>query len=214
MKKSILLILVIVLASCKTQHKRYIQKGLNKFQQELDASYKDVTKTPLKKEDFKNFKGLDFYPVDKNLIINAKLTKTPNAKTFKFQTTTDRTPLYKSYGIVAFTIDGVFCKLTIYKNQDLNPKPGYENYLFLPYTDLTSGNTTYGGGRYMELFTTDENEDGTITLNFNNSYNPYCAYNEKYSCPLTPVENHLDIIGKAKSTFLKSKSTFFFRTQK
>lgn len=197
MKKTFLLTLIIAFVSCKTQNKRYLQKGLNTFQQELNANYKDATKTPLKKEDFKNFKGLEFYPIDKNLIINAKLTKTPNAKTFNFQTTTERAPLYKSYGIVEFTIKGIPCKLTIYKNQEPDLKSGYENYLFLPYTDLTSGKTTYGGGRYMQLFTTDENNDGTITLNFNNSYNPYCAYNEKYSCPLTPVENHLDVEIKA-----------------
>lgn len=197
MKKLIFILFITSFISCKTQSKRYTDAGLNKFQKELNADYKDASKSPLKKKDLKNFKGLDFYPVDKNLIINAKLTKTPNAKVFEFPTTTDRKPLYKSYGIAEFSINGVPCKLTIYKDQDPSPDPRYKDYLFLPFTDLTSGNTTYGGGRFMDLYTTDENEDGTITLNFNNAYNPYCAYNERYSCPLTPVENHLDVEVKA-----------------
>lgn len=197
MKNIFLVIAVILFISCKTQHRRYSQKGLNAFQQELNKSYKDASKSPLKKKDLKGFKGLDFYPINKSLIIKAKLTKTPDAKTIEFPTTTDRKPIYKSYGIAEFTINNTPCKLTIYKSQERNIVPKYKNYLFLPFTDLTSGKTTYGGGRFMELYTTDENDDGTITLNFNNAYNPYCAYNEKYSCPLTPLENHLDVEIKA-----------------
>ena len=70
-------------------------------------------------------------------------------------------------------------------------------YLFLPFTDDTSGEDSYGGGRYMDVMISDEKPDGTIVLNFNNTYNPYCAYNDKYSCPLTPRKNHLDIEIKA-----------------
>jgi uncharacterized protein (DUF1684 family) len=66
----------------------------------------------------------------------------------------------------------------------------YRDYLFLPFADLTNGEETYGGGRYLDLTIPTGN---TILLDFNKAYNPYCAYNPKYSCPLVPKQNRLDI---------------------
>ena len=68
--------------------------------------------------------------------------------------------------------------------------PEYEDYLFIPFNDLTNGNETYDAGRYMDLETTDEN---TIVIDFNKAYNPYCAYNDEFSCPIPPRENDLDV---------------------
>ena len=105
--------------------------------------------------------------------------------------------MYKEYGTLNFTLKGKACELTIYRSQDDLRDEKYKDYLFLPFTDATSSNESYGGGRYMDVMTTSENTDGTIELNFNNTYNPYCAYNAKYSCPLTPRKNHLEIEIKA-----------------
>ena len=69
----------------------------------------------------------------------------------------------------------------------------FQDYLFLPFTDHTCGETSYGGGRYMNLFESRIQEDETIVLNFNNTYNPYCAYNDRYTCPIVPRKNHMDI---------------------
>ena len=66
---------------------------------------------------------------------------------------------------------------------------GHDGY-FLPFRDSTSGKTTYGAGRYIDL---EPNPDGSVTIDFNMAYNPYCAYNDSYSCPLPPVENWLQI---------------------
>jgi uncharacterized protein (DUF1684 family) len=167
--------------------------GETVYQQKLNASYKDATTTPLKKKDLKNFNGLDFFAVDSSFIVTAKLTKTENAPTFEMATTTDRKPLYKEYGVLSFNLKGNDFKLTIYQSQDDLRDEKYKDYLFLPFTDNTSGNESYGGGRYMDVMLTDEKPDGTFQLNFNNTYNPYCAYNDKYSCPLTPRKNHLDL---------------------
>ena len=196
MKKIFLFLTIIFMFSCNSQDKRALI-GDTEYQQKLNASYKDATKSPLKKRDLKKFKGLDFFPIDSSFIVTAKLTKIENAPTFKMATTTDRKPLYKEYGILEFTINGKDCKLTIYQSQDDLRDEKYKDYLFLPFTDDTSGNESYGGGRYMDVMTTDEKPDGTITLNFNNTYNPYCAYNDRYSCPITPRKNHLDIEIKA-----------------
>ena len=197
MKKNILILCVLsVLFSCNSQGKRALI-GKTEYQQKLNASYKDASKSPLKKKDLKGFKGLDFFPVDSTFIVIAKLVKTVNAPTFEMATTTDRKPLYKEYGTLNFTLKGKACELTIYRSQDDLRDEKYKDYLFLPFTDATSSNESYGGGRYMDVMTTSENTDGTIELNFNNTYNPYCVYNAKYSCPLTPRKNHLEIEIKA-----------------
>jgi len=197
MKKNILILCILsVLFSCNSQGKRALL-GKTEYQQKLNASYKDATKSPLKKKDLKQFKGLDFFPVDAAYIVTATLVKTVNAPTFEMATTTDRKPLYKEYGQLSFTLKGKACELTIYRSQDDLRDEKYKDYLFLPFTDATSSDESYGGGRYMDVMTTDENADGTISLNFNNTYNPYCAYNDKYSCPLTPRKNHLDVAIKA-----------------
>jgi hypothetical protein len=187
---------VAVLFACSSHGKR-ILTGKTEYQQTLNASYKDATKSPLKKKDLKEFKGLDFFPIDSSFIVTAKLEKTANAPTFEMATTTDRKPLYKEFGILNFILKGKKCELTIYQSQDDLRDEKLKDYLFIPFTDNTSSNQSYGGGRYMDLMTTDVNTDGTIVLNFNNTYNPYCAYNEKYSCPLTPRKNHLDLEVKA-----------------
>jgi uncharacterized protein (DUF1684 family) len=196
MKKMTIAFTFFLILACNSKDKRPLM-GKTVYQQELNASYKDASKSPLKKRDLKNFKGLDFFPVDYTFIVIANLTKTINAPTFEMATTTDRKPLYKEYGILKFNLKGKKCALKIYQSQDDLRDKKYKNHLFLPFTDDTSGEESYGGGRYMDVMTTDEKADGTIELNFNNTYNPYCAYNDKYSCPLTPRKNHLDVEVKA-----------------
>ncbi|APZ46483.1 hypothetical protein BW723_09320 [Polaribacter reichenbachii] len=196
MKKLCFLVVLISMLSCNSQGKRALV-GKTEYQQKLNSSYKDATTSPLKKKDLKNFKGLDFFPVDSVFITTAKLIKTENAPTFQMATTTDRKPLYKEYGKLYFTLKGKELELTIYQSQDDLEDEKYKDYLFLPFTDDTSGDESYGGGRYMDVMLYDINADGTVILNFNNTYNPYCAYNDKYSCPLTPRKNHLDIEVKA-----------------
>ena len=196
MKNVLLIFWLFLMISCTSQGKRPLI-GKTEYQQKLNASYKDATKSPLKKKDLKKFKGLDFFPVDSSFIVTAKLIKTENAPTFEMATTTDRKPLYKEFGKLNFTLQGQNHQLTIYQSQDDLQDEEYKDYLFLPFTDDTSGNESYGGGRYMDVMVTDIQKNNTIQLNFNNTYNPYCAYNDKFSCPLTPRKNHLDIEIKA-----------------
>ncbi len=167
--------------------------GVTEYQQKLNANYKDASKSPLKKRDLKKFKGLDFFPVDSTFIVTAKLIRTENAPTFEMATTTDRKPLYKEFGKLNFKLKGKDIQLTIYQSQDDLRDEKYKDYLFLPFTDNTSADQSYGGGRYMDVMLTDIKKDDTLELNFNNTYNPYCAYNDKYSCPLTPRKNHIDL---------------------
>ena len=196
MKNILSFIFIFLLISCNSNGKRPLL-GETEYQQKLNASYKDATTSPLKKKDLKNFNGLDFFAVDSSFIVTANLTRIENAPVFEMATTTDRKPLYKEYGLLSFNINGQDLELTIYQSQDDLRDEKYKDYLFLPFTDNTSGNESYGGGRYMDVMITDIKDDNTIELNFNNTYNPYCAYNDDYSCPLTPRKNHLDIEIKA-----------------
>lgn len=197
MKRNIFIVTVLlIMISCNSQDKRPLM-GETLYQQELNANYKDATKSPLKKKDLKKFKGLDFFSVDTSFIVEATFTRIENAPTFEMATTTSRKPLYKKYGLLKFTLNKKKCELTIYQSQDDLRDEKYKDYLFLPFTDETSGEESYGGGRYMDVLTTDITKNNTVILNFNNTYNPYCAYNDKYSCPLTPRKNHLDVAIKA-----------------
>ncbi|WP_026777041.1 DUF1684 domain-containing protein [Polaribacter sp. Hel_I_88] len=196
MRNIAFIFILSLIISCNSNDKRPIM-GETEYQQHLNANFKDATTSPLKKKDLKNFKGLDFFPVDSTFIVVSKFTKIENSPIFKMPTNTGREPFYKEYGVLNFTIKGEDFQLTLYQDQDETLDEKFKDDLFLPFTDKTSGNETYGAGRYINLKTTDINNDGTFLLNFNNSYNPYCAYNEKFSCPLTPRKNHLDMEIKA-----------------
>jgi uncharacterized protein (DUF1684 family) len=65
----------------------------------------------------------------------------------------------------------------------------YTNYLFLPFTDLTNGKETYAAGRYIGLKIPKEGNE--LIIDFNMAYNPYCAYSDRYSCPVVPAANNL-----------------------
>lgn len=184
----------MVLQGCKSQEKRKVT-GKSEFQKEMNAKFKDASKSPLTKKGLREFKGLDFFPISDTFKVKAELKKTPDAPIFNFPTTTDRVAVYKKYGVVSFMIHDENFELAIYKDE--NPQPEYNDHLFLPFFDNTNGKTSYEGGRFIDVLTTDENEDGTITIDFNKAYNPYCAYSDRYSCPITPRDNYLDTEIKA-----------------
>ena len=160
------------------------------YQQQLNKEYADPAESPLTNKDLKKFKALDFYPVDMAYCVEARFVRTPNEAPFEMPTTTTRKPMYVKFGEVFFTVNGVACKLDIFQNIDLVKKEEYKNHLFLPFTDYTSGNGSYGGGRYIDL---QQPEGDTITIDFNTAYNPYCAYNHDYSCPIPPAQNDIKV---------------------
>nr|WP_298345481.1 DUF1684 domain-containing protein [uncultured Algibacter sp.] len=176
----------MVSTSC-AQKKRPIQ-GETEFQKEINSDYKDASKSPLKEKDRKNFESLDFFKFDSAYVVIANFKRTPNEKPFKMKTTTARRPIYVKYGELTFNLKGESFKLNIYQNQGLIEKEGYENYLFLPFLDETNGLESYGGGRYIDARIP---EGSTMIIDFNKAYNPYCAYNDKYSCPIVPRKNYL-----------------------
>jgi len=165
-------------------------KNARKFQQKLNKEFSSKEESPLKEEDLANFKSLDFFPLDSTFIVDAKLTLHKDSQPFAMKTTTDRLPIYKVYATATFELKGKTYSLEIYQNEKLVLTPEYEDYLFMPFTDATNGDGSYGGGRYIDLKLP---EGDSIVIDFNQAYNPYCAYNEKYSCPIPPKNNNLDL---------------------
>ena len=185
-----LLVLFSLLLFLNCENKKRYDKNLTPFQKEMNEFFKDASISPLKEKDLKNFKGLDFFAFDSSYVVNAALTRTPDEKSFKMKTTTDKLPEYVKYGIVTFDLFGKSYSLNIYKNlEDIN-KEGYREYLFLPFLDDTNGFESYGGGRYIDL---DVTEEDNLVIDFNSAYNPYCVYDEKYSCPIVPRDNYLPL---------------------
>ncbi|NND77049.1 MAG: DUF1684 domain-containing protein [Flavobacteriales bacterium] len=159
---------------------------------ELNEQYADIEKSPLMKEDLKKFVSLNFYPENEDFKVKAAFVLTPNEKPFEMKTSTERLPVYRKYGQLTFKVKGIEESLAAYQNQAFIGDPEYGNSLFIPYLDETNGIETYGGGRYIDIEIPAEGAD-SILLDLNESYNPYCAYNYKYSCPKPPLENVLDM---------------------
>lgn len=159
------------------------------FQQEHNADFKDPEKSPFKKK-AKRFKGHDFFPIDSILRVEAKFVRTLSAIPFLMKTTTSRLPTYEKYGVAQFTIDRKEFSLNIYQSHSLREKEEFKDHLFMPFTDLSNGEESYMGGRFIDL---EIPENDVIVIDFNKAYNPYCAYSPDYSCPIPPQENHLEI---------------------
>jgi uncharacterized protein (DUF1684 family) len=179
----------LLLFSCGESKVDPVQEAVA-FQRELNAQFADSEESPLTEEDWLTFESLEFFPVDTAYRVSARLEFHEDSKPFAMQTTTDRLPIYKLYATARFQLKGKDCSLEIYQNQDLVKDPEHSDYLFLPFTDRTNGDSSYGGGRYIDL-TIPEGEE--ITIDFNQSYNPYCAYNSEFSCPIPPRANDLDL---------------------
>lgn len=187
MKHLIFLSVFLVCLSCGTAEKRFLKESVA-HQTSENNDFLNSEATILTAEDFKTFKGLEFYPIDLAYCIEADFVRTPDEKPFLMPTTTDRLPEYVKYGEAHFTLQGKQLKLNLFQSTTPYDEPGYEDYLFLPFTDLTSGDGSYGGGRFLDASIPNGDK---IILNFNKAYNPYCAYNSRYSCPIPPKENDL-----------------------
>ncbi|MGK7392382.1 MAG: DUF1684 domain-containing protein [Candidatus Cyclobacteriaceae bacterium M2_1C_046] len=166
---------------------RYLDEILL-YQAEQNKEFKDPETSPLEKKDLKKFKSLAFYPIDSSFRIKARFVETPGQTPFAMPTTTNRKPIYQKFGEAHFTLEGESITLNLYQSHDLKGSEEYHDYLFLPFTDETNGKETYGGGRYLGLHIP---EGDSIIIDFNKAYNPYCAYNAKYSCPIVPKENNI-----------------------
>ncbi len=146
-----------------------------------DEFFASSDHSPLDRRALRRFDGLAYYPPDPALVFT--VTPEPgDGALLQIQATDGDVRSYRRAAVAHFEVGGEPVSLALYDTGH----PGY----FLPFRDRTSGSETYGAGRYLDI---EPNDDGTVTIDFNEAYNPFCAYNEAYACPLPPPENWLQV---------------------
>jgi uncharacterized protein (DUF1684 family) len=158
---------------------------LEQFRQSKDQFFKQHRQSPLTPEQRRTFTGLNYFPENPALDLVLPIEKFPTPETITIQTSTGDEQTYVRYGKIRFQVEGQEVELTVFASDH-----GY----FLPFVDSLRGTETYGAGRYLDP---EELSNGQLQVDFNLAYNPYCAYNENWSCPLTPFENHLKVAIRA-----------------
>ena len=158
---------------------------LEAFRAQKNEFYASHPQSPLTREQKQGFTGLNYFPEEASLRLEVKVDEFPVKDSFEMQTSTGDVQHYKKFGRFRFDVDGTEAELTIYQNQH-----GY----FLPFVDSLAGSETYPAGRYLEP---EPLVGGRFLVDFNIAYNPYCAYNEMWSCPITPAENRLKVAIRA-----------------
>ncbi|MBI2333706.1 MAG: DUF1684 domain-containing protein [Chloroflexi bacterium] len=152
---------------------------LNMFRAEKDEFFGSHPQSPLTREQKKNFQGLKYFSANDALRLEVQVSEFSVKEEFDMQTSTGGVQRYQRFGKFSFSVEGQTVELTIYRS---------EHGFFLPFVDSLAGSETYPAGRYLEP---DPLPGGRFFIDFNLAYNPYCAYNEMWSCPITPAENRL-----------------------
>jgi uncharacterized protein len=154
---------------------------LLEYRRNKDEFFRSSHNSPLTHADRHKFEGLNYYEPNPDLVFTMPVEPGDGAE-ISFETSDNRLKNYRRAGKVSFEVNGEPAQLTLYDTGH----PGY----FIPFRDKTSGDTTYGAGRYLDI---DPKADGTVTIDFNLAYNPSCVYSEGYSCPIPPIENWLQV---------------------
>jgi uncharacterized protein (DUF1684 family) len=156
-------------------------ESIKDFRKMKDEFFLHGQQSPLTSEQKKKFKGLNYFSPDPKLRLEVSVDEFPEKQRVEMQTTTGDIQVYQRYGMFRFEVQGQPAELTLYHSQD-----GW----FLPFVDSLAGKETYPAGRYLEP---EQLANGRFLVDFNLAYNPYCAYNDIWSCPLTPFENRLNV---------------------
>ena len=174
----------------------YVER-IQKERADKDTYLLTSKESPLSEEDKRNFQGLSYYPVNELFKVKARLELIPAREIVTMPTSDGKEKPYRKFAVASFELNGEMQRLVVFQ-----PIQKPDNLLFLPFADGTSALETYGAGRYLDF----EMPDGTeLTIDFNMAYNPYCAYSEKYSCPLPPKENFMSItIEAGEKNYLKN----------
>ncbi len=140
----------------------------------------------------KDRKYIHFYNIDESYRVTATFKKITDTKGFEMSTSSGVRKKYFLYGQLSFMLHDSLLHLFVYQSADLMKQEKYKDYLFVPFGDATSGFESYGGGRYLEFYFGDI-QNNQVVLDFNKAYNPYCAYTTGFNCPIPPKENLLTV---------------------
>jgi len=152
----------------------------------------------------KDKKYFRFFPADSNYRVTCTFEPLYDTAGFSMKTSANTLKYFTRYGRISFNVNDTPCQLFLYRSKDPQVQLAYKDLLFLPFTDASTGDESYGSGRYIDLSTADV-KDNSILVDFNKAYNPYCAYATGYKCPIPPKENQLEVYIKAgERTFAKA----------
>jgi uncharacterized protein len=165
-------------------------EGVRYYKNEWLRSHSD---SPLDPSEREAFGGVEFYPVDLDLVFHARFTAYEDPEVTPIATTADDEREAIRYGYFDFSVGGRPARLHGYKFT-AHRGTELEGYIFVPFKDATTGDETYAGGRYLDL---EEVRPGVVLVDFNDAYNPYCIFNERYTCPIPPEENRIDVAIRA-----------------
>jgi hypothetical protein len=146
-----------------------------------DRYFKNSAESPISQKD--SFVGLQYFAINPDFKIKAKLSVIKGAEPFPIQMTKGDAEKYAKFGYATFKYQGKEYKMLLLH------KPG-DKFLFLPFLDASNKKTTYRGGRYINNVAFPKTDE--VILDFNYATNPYCVYNDDYTCPIPPKENRLD----------------------
>lgn len=154
---------------------------LTDFRAEKDEFFGRHPQSPLTPEQRRGFTGLQYFPENDALRLDVKVELLNDTTPMMMQTSTGGVQEYIRFAKFKFQVDGQDAELTIYQA---------DHGFFLPFVDALAGKETYPAGRYLEP---EALPGDHFLVDFNVAYNPYCAYNEMWSCPITPAENRLKV---------------------
>jgi len=167
-------------------------KALAQFRRQKDDYFRTAPESPIPESERTAFKGLRYYPPLFALRVAAQVERLPASAPIQMATSDGAFREFVKAAALRFLIDGQAYTLTGYSSADDASDP--DAALFIPFRDALSGKETYGAGRYLDVHA-EQSADGQpiAILDFNLAYNPYCAYNDNFSCPITPPENTLPV---------------------
>jgi uncharacterized protein (DUF1684 family) len=188
----IVCLLLLVSGSCAVKGQSYADSILQ-FRKHYTEELLADKRSPIKHS---QVKSLDFFPADRTYCVWADFSPSPGSKPFLVQTHSGKQKPYREYGRLTFRLHDSLLTLHVYQSIDLLNDAAHKDYLFIPFNDLSNYESTYAGGRYIDM-SLDDIKNNRVLLDFNKCYNPYCAYADGYSCPIPPAENYLHIPVKA-----------------
>lgn len=183
-------IVVMMGSSCKTSQTLIDEQYVTTIENYRSTYYQSLTQVENPPIDSLGLESISFFPIDPMYRVEAKFQKKDKTEVIHIPTMDGQYQDFIVVGELAFRLKGQNLKLQAYQAVISRQIPYYKNLLFIPFRDLTAGDETYGGGRYLHINLKEENEVELI-LDFNKAYNPLCAYSSAYSCPIPPPENNI-----------------------
>ena len=156
---------------------------------QTEADYLKSKDSPFDAAMRARFAGFSYFDGDASFCIDASFEPAAkDEKQFNMAAFNGKTIAFRRYGVFRFPLGGAMQALTAYQRMDLPAKE--RNWVLIPFQDRTNGKETYGGGRYLDL---ELPINAHTELDFNRAFNPLCAYDSKFTCPVPPPENRLKI---------------------